>query len=308
MRPGCRILFFIMLLGAAAYAQVNAVVSVLPQQTFLQKLGGEHVRVTLMVPPGSSPHSYEPKASQMKEVATADLYFAVGIEFEEAWLPKFNAQNRNMRIVFTQKNIDKIKMEERHHQEDEGHDHEEHGEHEEEEHDDHEGHHHHHDGLDPHVWTSPANVKIMARAMTDALIKQDPKNKSSYEKNLQAFLSEVDAVDAKCQKLLEPLPKPARFMVFHPAWGYFARDYGLEQLAIEVEGKAPKPKQLAHLIKEAKEEKVRAVFTAPEFSDKAAKQIAKEVGVPVVSFSPLHPKWGENLINLAETIAKGVSR
>lgn len=299
-----RVFFLLVFSGALAYAQVNAVVSVLPQQTFLKKLGGEHVNITLMVPPGSSPHSYEPKSSQMKEIAQADLYFAVGIEFEEAWLPKFNTQNRNMRIVFTQKGIEKIQME---------NDHDEHGEegkHDEEEHDhdehaDHE--HHHHEGLDPHIWTSPANVKMIAQTMSQALIKQDPPHKADYEKNLQSFLSEIDAVDAKCRQLFQPLAKPIRFMVFHPAWGYFARDYGLEQLAIEVEGKEPKPKQLAHLIKEAKEEKVRAVFTAPEFSDKAAQLIAKEVGVLVVSFSPLHPQWSENLLNLAETIAKGAS-
>ena len=93
-------------------------------------------------------------------------------------------------------------------------------------------------------------------------------------------------------------------MVFHPAWGYFAKEYNLEQLAIESGGKNPKPKQLAHLIDEAKEEKVQAVLTAPEFSTSSAKQIAKEVGVPVIKISPLNPKWSENLINLAEAISK----
>jgi zinc transport system substrate-binding protein len=94
-------------------------------------------------------------------------------------------------------------------------------------------------------------------------------------------------------------------MVFHPAWGYFARDYGLTQLAIEAGGKNPKPQQLMHLIEEAKHEKVKAVFTAPEFSEKVAKQIAKEVGVVVIKVSPLNPNWSENLIQLAKAIAAG---
>lgn len=92
-------------------------------------------------------------------------------------------------------------------------------------------------------------------------------------------------------------------MVFHPAWGYFARDYNLKQIAIEAGGKNPKVKQLINLIKEAKEERVKAVFTAPEFSQNVAKQIAKEVGVPVVAVSPLNPKWSQNLIGLAKAIA-----
>jgi len=92
-------------------------------------------------------------------------------------------------------------------------------------------------------------------------------------------------------------------MVFHPAWGYFAHEYDLEQLAIESGGKNPKPKQIAFLIKEAKEEKVKAVFTAPEFSTSTANQIAREVGAPVVKVSPLNPNWSENLIGLAKAIS-----
>ena len=92
-------------------------------------------------------------------------------------------------------------------------------------------------------------------------------------------------------------------MVFHPAWGYFAAHYGLTQVAIESGGKNPKPKHVAYLIEEAKEEKVHAIFTAPEFSEKTAKQIASEVGVPVIKVSPLNPKWSLNLQNLAKAIA-----
>lgn len=293
-----------------AFAKINTVVSILPQKTFLEKIGGEHVAVTLMVTPGSSPHSFEPKPTQMKEISRADLYFAIGIEFEEVWLPRFNDQNQNMRIVFTQKGIEKMKMAKHEHHEE--HDHHADKEHEKE-HQDHahkdkkEHDHDHHEGMDPHVWTSPANVRIIAKNMADALIQKDPKHAGDYKTNLNAFLAEIDVLDQQIRTVLKPLPKQTKFMVFHPAWGYFARDYHLIQLAIEVEGKEPKPKQLAHLIEEAREENVHVVLTAPEFSDKSAKTLAKEIQGSVVKISPLNPKWSQNLLNLAKTIAKGAA-
>lgn len=302
----------------AIHAEINAVVSILPQKTFVGAIGGDKVAVTLMVKPGNSPHNYEPKPSQMKEIAKADIYFTIGVEFEEAWLDKFADQNKKMKIVHIDHGIAKIEMEEHHHDEQSDHEEEkaEHGN--EHHHDHHEGHghndhkeethhdehddHHDHQGSDPHVWTSPLNVKILAKNIYNELVKLDAKNKEYYKTNYEKFLTHIDQTDREITKILSDIPKETKFMVFHPAWGYFARDYGLTQIAIEAGGKNPKPKQVMYLIKEAKEEKVKAVFTAPEFSDKVAKQIATEVGVPVIKASPLNPSWSENLINLAKAI------
>ena len=295
-----------LLLGlGAAHATVNAVVSVLPEKTFVEAIGGDKVHATVMVLPGNSPHSYEPKPSQMKAIAKADLYFAIGVEFEEAWLPKFANQNSKMVIVDVSKGIKKAPIAGHHHHEEEAHADKAH-EHEEEHHAE-EGHkegHPHHGGLDPHIWTTPANVKIIAQNIYEALIAQDKANSAYYKTNYEAFLKHVDATDKEIKTILAHTPKGTKFMVFHPAWGYFAKAYGLTQIAIEAGGKNPKPKQVMHLIDEAKEEKVTAVFTAPEFSQKVAKQIAKEVGVPVRPISPLNPKWAQNLIGLAKAIAK----
>jgi len=256
-----------------------------------------------MVKPGSSPHSYEPKPSQMKDINNADIYFSIGVEFEEAWLPKFASQNKKMIIGNIAHGIEKLPMAKHHHDEDEhkeekeDHDHEAH-EHEEHNHDEHEQ-----DSLDPHIWTSTANVKIIAKNIYNYLVKLDRKNEAYYKNNYNKFLEHINQTDRTIKKILIDTATGTKFMVFHPAWGYFARDYGLTQIAIEAGGKNPKPKQVAHLIEEAKEEKVTAVFTAPEFSDKVAKQIAKEVGIPVIKVSPLNPKWSENLIQLANAIA-----
>ena len=283
------------------YANLNAVVSILPQQTFLEKIGGDKVNITLMVKPGNSPHTYEPKPSQMRDISKADIYFTIDVELEHNWLEKFQHQNKSMIVKYMGENIKKIEMEE--------HSDHDHGEHAKEDHDEHENHakeehkDDHEEGQDPHIWTTPANVKIIANNIFNELVRLDSKNAAYYKTNLDLFLKEINQTDKTIKEFLANTPKNTKFMVFHPAWGYFAKEYNLEQFAIESGGKNPKPKQIAYLIDEAKEENVKAIFTAPEFSINTAKQIAKEVGVPVIQVSPLNPNWSQNLIGLAKAIS-----
>lgn len=155
---------------------------------------------------------------------------------------------------------------------------------------------------DPHTWTSPANVKVIAENIYNALAKYDASNANYYKTNLDTFLASIEATDKKIHHILSTLDSRT-FMVFHPSWGYFAKAYNLEQIAVEVEGKSPKPRELVTLIKEAKEKKVTAIFTQPEFSDSSAKIIANELNIPVVKVSPMAPNWAENLILIAKIIA-----
>ncbi|MEJ2373714.1 MAG: zinc ABC transporter substrate-binding protein, partial [Sulfurimonas sp.] len=149
------VLFFL-LLQTSIFAKPNIVVSITPQKTFVQKIAGEMAEVTVMVPPGASPHSYEPKVSQMVALSKADIYFSIGVEFEEAWLGKFKSQNKNLKFIDMGAGVEKFQMVEHHHE------HEEHHEH------------HDHDEMDPHVWTSPNNVAIMAQTIYINLTKLDP--------------------------------------------------------------------------------------------------------------------------------------
>jgi zinc transport system substrate-binding protein len=159
-----------------------------------------------------------------------------------------------------------------------------------------------HNKLDPHIWTSPNNVKIIAKNILDQLIKQDPENKTFYTNNYQEFILKINNLNDKIKSILKDR-KNTKFMVFHPAWGYFSKQYNLIQIPIEIDGKSPKPKDLIKIIKEAKKQNIKAILTAPEFSIKAANQIAKQLNIQVKQISPLNPKWENNLLKLAHTIA-----
>ena len=270
----------ILILQSILFAKLNTVVSILPEKTFVKAIGGEKVKVSLMVLPGNSPHTYEPKPSQMKEIAEAQLYFAIGVEFEKVWLPKFKDLNSKMQVIDLSKGITKLPMAEHH----------EHGGKAV------------HEGIDPHIWTSPKNVAKIAQHIYAALSTYDPKNTAYYKNRLETFLAEIRETDEKIKKILSE-KKGAVFMVFHPSWGYFAHDYELTQLPVEVEGKEPKPKELIQLIKKAQEHHVSAIFTQPEFSDHAAKVIANELHIPVIKVSPLASDWSNNLLRIAKAIA-----
>jgi zinc transport system substrate-binding protein len=282
-----KLLLLLLVSNSFLMAQVNTVVSILPQKTFVEKIGGDKVNVSVMVLPGNSPHSYEPKPSQMKDIAKADLYFSIGIEFEYAWLNKFTALNSSMKIIKTEQNIKKIEMEEHSHGDDEEHAHHDHGG----------------KTLDPHVWTTPSNVKIIAKNIYNALSSSDPSNTKYYKENYEIFLQEINKLDKEINNILLASDDMAKFVVFHPSWGYFAKDYRLTQVALEVGGKNPTIKHMQKVIKSIKENYIEVILTAPEFSDKAAKQIASETGIKVVKISPLNPKWEQNLLNLAKAIA-----
>ncbi len=278
----------LLILGTFIYAKPIVVVSILPQESFVKKSLKDKIDVITMVAPGSSPHSYEPKPSQMKSLSNAALYFTIGVEFEEAWLKRFQAQNSQMLLVDMNKDITKRAMQEQQHNHDEHED---------------EHHHHHHDEFDPHTWTSPKNVAIMARNISETLCKIDPKNSAFYEQNLREFLSEIDATNATIKNILKS-SENRKFMVFHPSWGYFADAFGLEQIALEVEGKNPKPKEIISIIKESKEHNIHTIFTQPEFSQKSATMIAKETNAKIYKITPLNPEWSQNLIKMAEAIAE----
>lgn len=275
-------------------AGLDAVVSILPQQYFVKAVGGDRVSVKVMVAPGANPHVYEPKPSQMAAVGKADVYFSIGVAFEDVRLPKFKSANADMLVVPCDQGVEKIPMAAHHHEAEAHHD-------EQNE----EQHHHEHGMLDPHIWTAPGPVKVIARNIRDGLVRLDPEGKATYNANLEAFLAEVDEVDARIKEALTGLENKS-FLVFHPAWGYFAHHFGLQQIAIEIEGKEPGPKELARVITFAREHNIKVLFVQPQISESSARTIARELNAQVVPLDPLAKDWIQNMNAAAQAFRQAL--
>ncbi len=277
--------------GKASAKPLAVFVSILPQKTIVEQIGGKLVSVQVMVPPGAGPATYEPKPSQMARLSRTSIYFSVGVPFEKAWLPKIGGANPKMEIVPTDQDIPKLPMARHEH---EGH---------EEDHHDH-GHEEAHT-LDPHVWLSPGLIKMMARNIQVALIRQLPDHRDQLKTNLTTFENELDHVDQQIRQLLTPL-KGRHFMTFHPSWGYFAHTYGLTQIPVEVEGKEPKPAQLKDIIRNAEKLNIKAIFVQPQFSTRTARIIADMIGGRLITADPLAPDLLDNLLRQARALEKAL--
>ena len=262
-------------------------VSILPQKYFVQQIGGRLVDVQAMVQPGASPHTYEPKPGQMRDLSAAALYFAIGVPFEDTWLNRFQAANPKMVVVHTEQDIEKIPMASHEHGLEEG------------DHPAENGHDHDDAELDPHIWLSPPLVKLQASRIRAALEQRDPSHTALYKANYDQFLSRIDELDERLKRVFAA-EKGLAFMVFHPSWGYFAAHYGLEQIPVEIEGKSPKPAQLQALIREARQKGIKVIFAQPQFSVKSADLIARAIGGQVVFADPLAEDWMANLRQAAD--------
>lgn len=264
----------------ASEKKMSVFVSILPQKYFVEKIGGNLVEVNVMVEPGANPHTYEPKPAQMIKLSSAKIFFTIGINFEDIWLKKITSASPDIKIIRTDKGVQKLVMDE------DGHEGEPGG--------DKNSHNHEKGEPDPHIWLSPKLVLKQAEIIKNALIEIDPENSQIYEKGHLDFAAEIKALDAELTSIFEKADN-RRFIVFHPSWGYFARDYNLEQIPIEIEGKQPKPAQMKKLIITARNLGIKMVFAQPQFSTQTADAIAREIGGKVAFADPLAENWTENL-------------
>ena len=247
------------------------VVSVPPQAYFVEQLAGDLVTVAVMIPPGASPALYEPTFDQMKALSHATLYIKVGhpnFAFERAWLDRIVGQNPRLKVVDASAHL--VARE-----------------------------------GDPHVWVSPQCVRCMATNIHESLAAILPDHHPALVARLRRFLADIDDLDADLHQILDARPG-GKFLVFHPAWGHFARDYGLEQIAIEQGSKEPSPDQLAKLIDRARREDVGVVFVQPQFSRASAELVAAEMGGRVVAIDPLERQWPENLRRVAHAFRESL--
>ena len=272
MRRFARLLFLVVSFSVAfAFAgeeKITVAVSLQPYATLVKIIGGSRVNVVTLLPPGADPHNFEPKPAVIKAFSLAQVYFSDGSGLDKVWLPRFLAANKNAKVIDISKYIEWMKSE----------------------HDEHESHGHHHDEdeIDPHIWTSPYRVKFLAQNIFHALKMLDPEHEIFYINQIQYVQNQLTAIGRKLKETVISMPVNRRsFIVFHPSYGYLAKDFGLKQYAIEVNGKEPKPRDLANLIKMGRKNGIKAVFVQPEFSKRAAETIAKDLGAVVVETDPL---------------------
>lgn len=281
--------------GETSGAAVQVTVSILPQKYFVERIGGGRVAVNVMVEPGANPETYEPKPSQLRALRGSAAYFGIGVPFESAWMSRLASSNPGLRIVDTSAGVERIPMVGRHHH---------HGDDAQEEAANH-AHtccSHRPGEPDPHIWLSPRRVAVQAAAICDALCELDPPHAAGYRANLEGFLTELTQLDEEIRRRFRDVPGRS-FLIFHPAWGYFARDYDLEMIPVEVGGREPSAAELRALIDRARELGIRAVVVQPEFSTATARTLADQIGGRLVMISPLAPDWADNLRRAADAIA-----
>ena len=276
-----------LLFPSVGSAELSVFVSVMPLKFFVERIGGEHVGVKVLVQPGHSPVTYEPTPRQMAALSTAQACVLIGVPFETLWMRRIQDINPELEIIDPRDGIVLLPMQHQALDIDKI---------------EHASHAHSHESGDPHVWLDPSLVKIISINIRDHLMRIDQDNSKAYEQNTEQFLRELDELDREIHKLTENIEK-RKFLVFHPAWGYFARAYGLEQISVEYEGKEPGPHTLANLIEAAKQQGINTVFVQKQFSTRAASTLAEELEGRVVVLDPLAEDYFENLRQAAKAIS-----
>jgi zinc transport system substrate-binding protein len=265
--------------------RIRVAVSVPPQAYFVERIGGDHVQVDVMIPPGYSHVDYPLTPRQVAALSRARLYVAVGhpaFEFERIQLAPVLRELPGIQVIDMSRGMRLIEGE---------------GEGEEDEHG--------HASGDPHVWVAPDTVAVAARNIASALEGIDPVHAAEYRANLARFEADVAALDREIRERLAGA-QGSRFMVYHPTWGYFAREYGLQQVAIEAEGKEPSARRLIQLIDRARRERIKVVFVQAGFPRKSAQVIAEAVGGRVLVADPQDPDWLGNLQRVSRELQEAL--
>ncbi len=268
-------------------------VSIPPQADFVRNIVGDSVDILIMVPPGSSPETYELTPAQLRELSGADAYVKIGadFEFEKNLIDRIGRMYPDLKIIDCSAGIELLGGIEEHAAEDS-----------------HDSHlsgadtRHKHGGNDPHLWNSPRNAKIFVRNIAAGLIAVDPGDSAVYRRNAARYEARLDSLDRSLESLLRPF-RGSKFIVFHPAWGYFARDYDLIQIAVESEGKEPSAAEMIKLIKLARAEDLKTIFISPQFNRENAAAIAREIGGKIETADPLPSDFIGQMLQFGKKLA-----
>lgn len=242
--------------------------TVIPIGYFIKAIVGDNFTVNVMVPDGAPPSSYEPTPRQMQQLANSAMYFSLeSLGFEKTTLKKIAKNSTELKIINVANGITPIIG---------GHDH---------------GHVH---GIDPHMWMSPMQAKTIIKNIYAAIITFNPDDQSYYADNFNALMKTVNETDQYIRSSLNGSMNTS-FLIYHPALSYFARDYNIEQISIELDGKEPSPDYLQEIIETSKKHHIKTLFVQRQFDENFAKIVAEETGTNVVVFDPLSENWKETI-------------
>ena len=251
--------------------------SIIPLEYFVDRLTDKALEVNVMIPPGASHATYSPTTSQFRKLSGSGIYFRIEhLGYEKAWINRLSEMNPHMRVLNLMQGMDLIRGEEIDH-----------------------GDHVHEGGVDPHIWMSPAVILKILPKMRDAIVEVYPELYETVEHNYLKLTEEIELLDQEMRETVESLSNK-RFMIFHPALTYLARDYGLEQIAVERGGKEPSPAMLSHIIREARTYDIPVIFIQREFDVRSADLISRETGAEIVQINPLAYNWDENIRELID--------
>mgnify|MGYP002640868091 CR=1 FL=1 len=268
-------------------------VSVAPQGWLARELGGDLVKVEVLVESGQSPATYDPSPRQVARLSEADLFFPIGVGFEKSLRRKIDEMDHRFTQVDVPDTISYIEIG----------DGDGNGNGNGNGNGDGDGDGHDHGLVDPHIWLDPTLMSLLAANMADAFIKARPEHAEVFAARLKAVQAKLGTLDGEVQALLAPY-KGRRFLVYHGAYAYFARRYGLEQVAISIASKSPGARRIAEVMQQAESDSYDAVIVQSEFSDREASAIAAQLKVDVIEMNPLSADYDENLLNMARQLAK----
>lgn len=256
-------------------------VSILPQKYFIERLAGDLVTVNVLIPPGASHSSYDPTVSQLRGLDASQLYMRIGyVDFELSWMDKFRSVNPSMKVIDMSEGIELIQGVDPADQSHEDH---------------------HHSGTDPHIWMSARNAKVIAVNMFEPLCELLPDHRETIKSNLSGFLLELDSLDALISGMLTG-KENRNFMIYHPALTYFARDYGLVQLPLELGGKVPSPAHMKRMSDLGHEHQITTIFIQKQFDQRNAQVLAGEIGANIIQIDPLDSDWKNQMVYIAESL------
>jgi len=253
-------------------------VSILPQKFIVNSIAGNLVQIEVMVPQNKDPHDYEPSPVQIVQLYRSKMYFEIGMPFEQIFLDKIKKLSKHTKFVSMIENCKPLIIK-----------------------------HHGITIIDPHIWMSPIELKIMCKNTLKALTVLLPQQKEILKNNYENLIKKIEQTDQVLQKKLKPY-KDRTFFVFHPAFGYFANAFNLKEDTIEVEGKSPTPREVLEIIEKANELQIKTVFVEPQFSRTSAQTVANAIHANIEMLNPLAENILTNYIQICDKIIKSFSK